>query len=71
MPYYAVNDLPKDRVDPYNPHHKNALLKARTSAYDVCGGDQHRAFAVTPAAAKRAGEGPGPGSRWLVYAWPA
>ena len=61
MPYKSVNELPKAQTDQYNAHQKEAFLKAFNSAYDEYGGDEHRAFAVAHAAAKRAGAKPGPG----------
>ena len=61
MPYKRVQDLPKAQTDQYNAHQKEAFLKAFNSAYDEYGGDEHRAFAVAHAAAKRAGATPGPG----------
>lgn len=61
MPYRTVEDLPKSQTDQYNPHQKRAFLEAFNNAYEEYGGDEHRAFAVAHAAAKRAGEKPGPG----------
>jgi cation transport regulator len=61
MPYQSVGDLPKNQVDQYNPHQKEAFLKAFNNAYKEYGGDEHRAFAVAHTAAKNAGERPGPG----------
>ena len=61
MPYANIGDLPKAQTDPYNAHQKQAFLKAFNNAYKEYGGDEHRAFAVAHAAAKRAGEQPGPG----------
>jgi cation transport regulator len=61
MPYHSVKDLPKAQTDQYNAHQKEAFLKAFNSAYDQYGGDEGRAFAVAHAAAKKAGEKPGPG----------
>jgi cation transport regulator len=61
MPYNTVADLPKAQTDQYNPHQKEAFLKAFNSAYKEYGGDEGRAFAVAHTAAKRAGEKPGPG----------
>lgn len=61
MPYDAIGDLPKAQTDQYNEHQKRAFLEAFNSAYKDYGGDEHRAFAVAHAAAKRAGERPGPG----------
>jgi cation transport regulator len=61
MPYRDVKDLPEAQTDQYNAHQKEAFLKAFNSAYEQYGGDEGRAFAVAHAAAKRAGEKPGPG----------
>ena len=61
MPYNSVADLPKAQTGQYNDHQKQAFLKAFNSAYAEYGGDEHRAFAIAHAAAKRAGERPGPG----------
>jgi cation transport regulator len=61
MPYDRIEDLPKSQTDQYNHHQKEAFLKAFNSAYKEYGGDEHRAFAVAHAAAKRAGDKEGPG----------
>jgi cation transport regulator len=61
MPYNSVADLPKAQTDQYNPHQKEAFLKAFNNAYKEYGGDESRAFAVAHSAAKKAGEKPGPG----------
>lgn len=61
MPYERVQDLPKAQTDQYNAHQKEAFLKAFNNAYVEYGGDEHRAFAVAHAAAKRAGARQGPG----------
>jgi cation transport regulator len=61
MPYNSVADLPKAQTDQYNPHQKEAFLRAFNNAYQEYGGDESRAFAVAHAAAKKAGENPGPG----------
>jgi len=61
MPYDTTDDLPKAQTDQYNEHQKEAFLKAFNNAYDEYNGDEHRAFAVAHAAAKRAGDRPGPG----------
>lgn len=61
MPYKDVKDLPEAQTDQYSAHQKDAFLKAFNSAYEQYGGDEIRAFAVAHAAAKRAGEKPGPG----------
>ena len=61
MPYRTLGDLPKAQTDQYNPHQKEAFLKAFNSAYEEYGGDESRAFAVAHSAAKKAGARPGPG----------
>ena len=61
MPYHTVADLPKAQTDQYNAHQKDAFLEAFNNAYDQYGGDESRAFAVAHAAAKKAGDRPGPG----------
>ena len=61
MPYRTISDLPKAQVDQYNEHQKEAFLKAFNNAYEEYNHDEHRAFAVAHAAAKRAGDHPGPG----------
>ncbi|GAA5532525.1 cation transport regulator [Deinococcus metallilatus] len=55
MPYNSISDLPQSQVDQYDHHQKEAFLKAFNSALDEYGGDEHRAFAVAHAAAKKAG----------------
>lgn len=61
MPYRTVQDLPQAQTDQYNPHQKKAFLEAFNNAFDEYKGDEHRAFAVAHAAAKKAGSKPGPG----------
>jgi cation transport regulator len=61
MPYQTVADLPKAQTDQYSPHQKKAFLEAFNNAYDEYHGDEHRAFAVAHAAAKKSGDRPGPG----------
>lgn len=56
MPYQKVSDLPQSQVDQYSPHQQEAFLKAFNNALGEYGGDEHRAFAVAHAAAKKAGE---------------
>jgi cation transport regulator len=56
MPYHSIADLPKAQTDQYSDHQKEAFLKAFNNAYEEYGGDEHRAFAVAHAAAKRADE---------------
>jgi cation transport regulator len=59
MPYSTIADLPKAQTDQYDEHQKHAFLKAFNNAYGEYGGDEHRAFAVAHAAAKRAGTSDG------------
>jgi cation transport regulator len=61
MPYRSVDELPQAQTDQCNEHQKRAFLEAFNNAYREYGGDEHRAFAVAHAAAKRAGDKPGPG----------
>jgi cation transport regulator len=61
MPYTTVADLPKAQTEQYSKHQKEAFLKAFNNAYSEYHGDEHRAFAVAHAAAKRAGGPAGPG----------
>lgn len=61
MPYRTVKDLPEAQTDQYNAHQKKAFLEAFNNAYEQYEGDEGRAFAVAHAAAKRAGDKPGPG----------
>jgi cation transport regulator len=61
MPYRSVTDLPKAQTDQYNPHQKEAFLKAFNNAYEEYAGDESRAFAVAHSAAKKAGSRPRPG----------
>ncbi len=56
MPYTRVSDLPQSQVDQYTLHQKRAFLEAFNNAFDEYGGDEHRAFAVAHAAAKKADE---------------
>jgi len=56
MPYNSVQDLPKNQTDQYNPHQKEAFLKAFNNAYEEYGHDEHRAFAVAHHAAQQAGD---------------
>jgi cation transport regulator len=55
MPYKSVSDLPKSQVDQYDQHQKKAFLEAFNHAEQEYH-DEHRAFAVAHAAAKRAGD---------------
>jgi cation transport regulator len=61
MPYRTVADLPKAQTDQYNPHQKEAFLKAFNNAYEEYHHDESKAFAVAHHAAKQAGERRGPG----------
>ena len=61
MPYSSLADLPKAQTDQYNEHQKRAFLEAFNNAFREYHGDEHRAFAVAHAAAKRAGSKEGPG----------
>jgi cation transport regulator len=54
MPYDTIDELPQTRVDQYSPHQKEAFLAAFNNAFEEYDGDEHRAFAVAHAAAKRA-----------------
>lgn len=54
MPYRDVSDLPAAQTDQYSSHQKKAFLEAFNRAYEEYHGDEHRAFAVAHAAAKRA-----------------
>jgi cation transport regulator len=54
MPYATVDDLPKAQTDQYSAHQKKAFLEAFNNAYAEYKGDEHRAFAVAHAAAKKA-----------------
>jgi cation transport regulator len=49
------------QTDQYNPHQKEAFLKAFNNTCKEYRGDESRAFAVAHSAAKKAGEKPGPG----------
>jgi cation transport regulator len=57
MPYESIADLPKEQVDQYSDHGKEAFLKAFNSALETYDGDEGRAFAVAHAAAKKAEKG--------------
>jgi len=56
MPYSSIADLPARQTDQYTAHQKKAFLEAFNHAYDEYRGDEHRAFAVAHAAAKKAGD---------------
>lgn len=53
MPYDKISDLPKEQVDQYSHHQKEAFLKAYNSAMDQYG-EESRAFAVAHSAAQKA-----------------
>ncbi len=61
MPYRTTSDLPAAQTSRYSAHQKRAFLEAFNNAYEEYGGDEHRAFAVAHAAARKAGVRPGPG----------
>lgn len=61
MPYERANELPEAPTHHYNARPKASFLRAFNNAYEKCGKDERRPFAVAHAAAKRAGEKPGPG----------
>ena len=54
MPYQNIGDLPKEQVDQYSEHGREAFLKAFNSALQTYDGDESTAFAVAHSAAKRA-----------------
>lgn len=54
-PYRTLEDLPTAQVDQYDHHERRAFLEAFNHAWEEYGHDEHRAFAVAHAAAKRAG----------------
>ena len=54
MPYDKISDLPKEQVDQYSHHQKEAFLAAFKNAYEEYGHDESRAFAVAHSAAQRA-----------------
>ena len=55
MPYEKISDLPKEQVDQYSHHQKEAFLEAFNSALEQYG-EGSRAFAVAHAAAQRTSE---------------
>jgi cation transport regulator len=55
MPYEKLSDLPKEQVDQYSHHQKEAFLEAFNSALEQYG-EESRAFAVAHAAAQRTPE---------------
>jgi cation transport regulator len=55
MPYQKLSDLPKEQVDQYSHHQKEAFLAAFNSALEQYG-EESRAFAVAHSAAKKAPE---------------
>lgn len=54
MPYERIEDLPADQVKRYSQRQQRAFLKAFNTAFATHGGDEHKAFAIAHAAAKRA-----------------
>ncbi len=54
MAYKDISDLPQSQVDQYDEHQKKAFLEAFNHALEEYH-DEHKAFAVAHAAAKRAG----------------
>jgi len=54
MPYDKISQLPKEQVDQYSHHQKEAFLAAFNNAYEEYGHDESRAFAVAHSAAQRA-----------------
>ena len=54
MPYAKISDLPKEQVDQYSHHQKEAFMAAFNNAHEEYGHDESRAFAVAHSAAKRA-----------------
>lgn len=55
MPYKNISDLPQSQVDQYSHHQKEAFLAAFNNAEKEYG-NEHQAFAVAHAAAKKAGD---------------
>lgn len=53
MPYDKISDLPKEQVDQYSRHQKEAFLAALNSALEQYD-DEGRAWATAHAAAKKA-----------------
>ena len=51
MPYDKISDLPREQVDQYSHHQKEAFLAAFNNAYEEYHHDEHRAFAVAHHAA--------------------
>ena len=54
--YQTIHDLPKDQVDQYDGHQKEAFLKAFNGAYRKYHHDEFRAFEAAHLAALKAGE---------------
>ena len=57
MPYRKLSELPRNQVDQYDHHQKEAFLKAFNSAYEQYHHDESKAFAVAHNAAQQAGKG--------------
>jgi cation transport regulator len=55
MPYERISDLPKEQVDQYSQHQKEAFRQAFNRALKQYG-DESRAFATAHAAAQRTPE---------------
>jgi cation transport regulator len=55
MPYDKISDLPKEQVDQYSRHQKEAFLAALNSALEQYD-DEGRAWATAHAAAQRTSE---------------
>ena len=53
-PPMKISDLPKEQVDQYIHHQKEAFLAAFSNAYEDYGHDESRPFAVAHSAAQRA-----------------
>ncbi len=54
-PYRTLDELPEAQIARYDHHERRAFLEAFNHAYEEYGHDEHRAFAVSHAAAQRAG----------------
>ena len=54
-PFRTLADLPAAQVDQYDHHERGAFMEAYNHAWEEYGHDEHRAFAVAHAAAKKAG----------------
>ena len=54
MRYRTIHELPKEQVDQYDGHQKEAFLKAFNGAYHKYGHDEFRAFEAAHLAALKA-----------------